>query len=113
MSMGDIYAALEECGIPWDEPDFAPGKPPEPPYACVCDDQRFDGSDFHVGLDLHGVTVRLYANKRSEARQALSHALARRNVKHFMAEQAYDYETKLFETEYEIDDFYEKWEDER
>lgn len=113
ISKQDITGALDSCGIPWAEPSFAPRKPPEPPYALVLDTYEYDGSDMHIGMIGHDTRILLHDIGDSSGRAtryALAVALASANV-HFTQYPAdYNYDLKLYQSEYEIDEtYYEKW----
>ena len=109
----DITGAIDSCGIPWKENGFAPRKPPEPPYAVLRDTLTYDGSDMHVGMIGHDSRILLYCldnDSGSTARAALATALARADVHFTQYPSDYDYDLKLFETEYDIEEtYYEKW----
>ena len=111
----DIEAALDECGITYAEPSFAPRKPPEQPYAVIRDRYSFDGSDYHVGMIGHDTSVYLSdggGKAGADIRWSLACALAKRGIKFVQYPGDYDYDLKLFSSEYEIQEtYYEKWSD--
>ena len=115
IAKSDVIAAVEECGIPWAEPTFAPRKTPEAPYAVVKDRYSYDGSDEHVGLIGHDTSVYLYDSggaSGERARFALACALASRGIKFIQYPGEYSYDLKLIASEYEIQEtYYEKWSD--
>lgn len=115
ISKTDITDALDECGIPYAEPTFAPRKTPDPPYAVVRDSYSYDGADEHVGLIGHDTSVYLYDEGGAAGmatRLALATALARRNVKFEQFPGNYSYDLKVLESEYDITEtYYEKWSD--
>ena len=117
ISKNDITGAIDAIGIQWAEPDFAPRKPPEPPYAYMRDTLEYDGSDERTGMVGHDTRVYLMDDGsplHRRNRVLLARELARRGVHFRQYPSEYSYELKLFETEYDIyETYFEKWSDEQ
>lgn len=111
--MSNLTDALDELGLPYKLNGFYTSKPgDERLYAAVFEDVRYDGADGSVGIEYHSATVELYDNGGSSAeafRVALSHEMARRNVKHTRSHSEYIYSEKKYVTVYETATWVEKW----
>lgn len=112
MMLDTVTDVLDSLDIPYAFDTFAPGKPPEPPYAVIFDETEYDGSDFTVGYLMHDTTVYLFDTGSRSLRMALSNAFAAANVKHTKYSTNYIYDRKLFSTEYDIAEYPEKWSEE-
>lgn len=113
ITRAEIDAAIDGCGIEWAEATFAPRKAPEPPYATVRDELRYEGSDEHVGMVGHDTRILLYDKGDAAGRamrESLARALAGLGAPFTRYPPDYSYELKLFETEFAFDEtYYEKW----
>ena len=107
-----VYAALDECGIAWVDADWAPAKPPQPPYAVVLDRVDAMGADERVMALRHTVTVVLHEGAGMRARRDLEWALAKRDLFFEAEPPEYDYDLKLFEEGFYEIEFIEKRSDE-
>ena len=109
----DIEAALDSCGYPWREPSYAPAKAPAPPYILLRDRLEFNGPDLSVGYVGHETRILLYDGGGPDgnaAREKVTTALAETGAHFTQYPSDYNYDLKLFETEYWVNEtYYEKW----
>lgn len=107
--MRRVEEALAKAGVTYTYTGWAPLRPPAPPYAVLVDEIETLGADGLVMAYEHSMSIELYTEgKGEETRRKLALELAFYGIHFQQMQPIYLYEQKMYETVFELEDFYEK-----
>ena len=108
-TIAKVQAVLDAAGIAHTHVSWAPLRPPAPPYALILDEVETLGADSLVMAYCRSVSIELYTDgKGEETCGKLAFALADAGFPFHRSQPVYLYSEKLYETTFDLGDFYEK-----